>query len=64
MEFKASGNLLYVEAYDEDGASDDFIGKGMLDLGQSYNKPNVAVVNDIPVADSKGKNIGKVSISI
>jgi hypothetical protein len=64
LEFKASGNLLYVEAYDEDGASDDVIGKGMFDLGQAYNKPNVAAIIDIPMSDSKGKSSGKVSISI
>lgn len=64
LEFKASGNFIYVEACDDDEGLDDFIGKGMFDLGQAYNHPNVPAIIDIPVADSKGKNSGKVSISI
>ena len=64
LEFKASGNLIYVEAVDDDEGCDDYIGKGMFDLGQAYNHPNVPSIIDIQVDDSKGKKAGSVSISI
>ncbi len=53
-----------MQAVDDDEGCDDYIGKGMFDLGQAYNHPNVPAIIDIQVDDSKGKKAGSVSISI